>query len=123
LWYGRGSSKSYIRLKSPDFFRPKPDLLPAKGVVLPSQAGSTTASHQPWLEVDDDWWWTCASCTTHARASGAVRRKVLNPEYTGMLTKVLFIDIDTFVIRNLDEVFCAPRRAGRWLLLWFKFSF
>jgi alpha-N-acetylglucosamine transferase len=38
---------------------------------------------------------------------------VLNPEYTGMLTKVLFIDIDTFVIRNLDEVFCAPRRAGR----------
>jgi hypothetical protein len=40
---------------------------------------------------------------------------VLNPEYTGMLTKVLFIDIDTFVIRNLDEVFCAPRRAGRWL--------
>jgi hypothetical protein len=33
-----------IGTKSPDFLRPKPDLLPAKaGVVMPSQAGSTTA--------------------------------------------------------------------------------
>jgi len=38
--------------------------------------------------------------------------QVLNPEYTGMLNKVLFIDIDTFVIQNLDEVFCAPHRAA-----------
>ena len=37
---------------------------------------------------------------------------MLNPEYTGMLNKVLFIDIDTFVIQNLDEVFCAPHRAA-----------
>jgi hypothetical protein len=35
-------------LPAPNFLRPKPDLLPAKGVVLPSQAGSTPASHQPW---------------------------------------------------------------------------
>jgi hypothetical protein len=42
------SYKSLYRAKSPKFLRPKPDLLPAKAVLLPSQAGSTTASHQPW---------------------------------------------------------------------------
>jgi hypothetical protein len=38
----------YIGPYSPDFLRPKQDLLPAKAVLLPSQAGSTTACHQPW---------------------------------------------------------------------------
>jgi hypothetical protein len=40
----------------------KPDLLPAKAVLLPSQAGSTTASHQ--------------SCPEHASSSSRVRRQV-----------------------------------------------
>jgi hypothetical protein len=39
-------SESLYRAKSPDFLRPKPGVLPAKAVLLPSQAGSTTASHQ-----------------------------------------------------------------------------
>ena len=33
--------------------------------------------------------------------------QVFNPEYTGMLKKALFIDLDTFALTNLDEVFCA----------------
>jgi hypothetical protein len=38
--------KAFLGPKSPDFLRPKPDLLPAKAVLMPSQAGRT-ASHQP----------------------------------------------------------------------------
>jgi hypothetical protein len=34
---------AYIGPKSPDFLQSKPDLPPAKAVLVPSQAGSTTA--------------------------------------------------------------------------------
>ena len=55
LWYGRGSiCHCRFRIRQPYkkglnrqvFLQPKPDFTPAKGVLLPSQAGSTTP-HQP----------------------------------------------------------------------------
>jgi hypothetical protein len=40
-WFQKGLFRASIANFSP------PNLLPAKAVLLPSQAGSTTASHQP----------------------------------------------------------------------------
>jgi hypothetical protein len=55
LWYRPGLCQCQVsdRLplqayKSPSFLRPKPGLLPAKAVLLPSQAGSTTAYRLRW---------------------------------------------------------------------------
>jgi hypothetical protein len=64
LWYRPGLSQcrfrtGYIGRESPNFLRPKPDLLPAKAVLLPSQTDSTTAPHQPW-----DW---CCGPQDHVR--------------------------------------------------------
>jgi hypothetical protein len=47
LWHRPGLCQFRFRKGYIADTRPKPDLLPAKAVSLPSQAGSTTASHPP----------------------------------------------------------------------------
>jgi hypothetical protein len=44
---------AYIGSQSPDFLQPKPDSLPAKAVLLPSRASSTTAYRLRWFGCID----------------------------------------------------------------------